>query len=260
MSADQTLSPRPGTARRVAFSLLAVACRLLPPKCQGLLEYHMRPHLSDGWGGPFNGQSFRQLVFADLWNECRFEAIVETGTFCGSTTAFMANNANIRVYSSELNPRYFAYASKRLQTIPNVRLVHQDSRRFLKSLELARDLRLFFYLDAHGNDDLPLREEIEYIIRSFSSFVAMIDDFEVPNDPGYAFDDYGIGKCLSLRDFPFHQDKRVSVYFPNRPSQAETGARRGCIVLASPSLALHVSKIGSLYSPVLQDVLPSHNA
>jgi hypothetical protein len=58
----------------------------------------------------------------------------------------------------------------------------------------------------------------------------------VPGDSGYAFDDYGIGKCLSLRDFPFHKDSRICTYFPSRPASQESGIRRGCVVLVSPNL------------------------
>jgi hypothetical protein len=68
------------------------------------------------------------------------------------------------------------------------------------------------------------------------SWHIMIDDFRVPNDPGYSYDDYGPGKSLSLRDFPFDSDPQFVPYFPARHSTEESGIRRGCIVLASPDL------------------------
>jgi hypothetical protein len=40
----------------------------------------------------------------------------------------------------------------------------------------------------------------------------MIDDFEVPGDSGYAYDDYGPGKRLWFHDFPLHNDNRISAY------------------------------------------------
>jgi hypothetical protein len=76
--------------------------------------------------------------------------------------------------------------------------------------------------------------------------VIMIDDFAVPGDEGYTYDDYGPGKQLSLRDFPFHKDPRVRVFFPSRHSSRESGARRGCIVLASRALAPALDTLGSL--------------
>ena len=243
-----TECPETGTVKQVFMisELKHRLARLIPPNKLGVLDYYRFPNLQDMWGGPFNGQCFRQLMFIDLCNACQFEAIVETGAFRGSTTLYLANNVRVPVYSSEVNPRYLAYAARRLRMCPNAKLFCEDSRRFLKGLELARDVRTFFYLDAHWHDDLPLSEETAFIVQSFSQFVVMIDDFEVPNDPGYAFDDYGNGKKLSLSDFRFDLDERVSIYFPNRSSGLESGARRGSIVLVSRSLAPEVSKLGSL--------------
>ena len=59
-------------------------------------------------------------------------------------------------------------------------------------------LPTLFYLDAHWNDHLPLREEVELALKHFAKAVLIIDDFAVPDDPGYAFDDYGPGKALTL--------------------------------------------------------------
>jgi hypothetical protein len=52
-------------------------------------------------------------------------------------------------------------------------------------LERLRDSPLFFYLDAHWNEDLPLAEEIDLIFSRSPCAVVMIDDFEVPGDPGF---------------------------------------------------------------------------
>jgi hypothetical protein len=105
---------------------------------------------------------------------------------------------------------------------------------------------VFFYLDAHWEGDLPRREEIEMILGRFRNFLKMIDDFRVPGDSGYGFDDYGLGKMLALRDFPFHEDRRMSVYFPTCRSEAETGTKPGCVVLVAPSLAMLISETGAL--------------
>ena len=71
----------------------------------------------------------------------------------------------------------------------------------------------------------------------------MIDDFCVPDDSGYEFDDYGEGKILNLsylsRVIEAHN---LSVYFPAKPSNFETGAKRGCVVLISKSLSARFKK------------------
>ena len=121
-----------------------------------------------------------------------------------------------------------------------------DARQFLSALPLPHDTRTFFYLDAHWNKDLPLADETEFIIKTYRSFVIMIDDFQVPGDPGYCFDDYGPGKSLSLRDFPFEGDSRITAYFPSRHSSRESGIRRGCIVLFSLDLKSVADSIDSL--------------
>ena len=213
----------------------------------GKVEYHLEPERLDSWGGPFNGQCFRQLIFLDLVRACRFEAIVETGTFRGSTTLFLCHNSNgAPVHSSEIDPRYFQIARRRLRAFSNLHLHNLDSRAFLSGLNLPREARTFFYLDAHWREDLPLADETEFILRNFNTFAIMIDDFEVPGDSGYAFDDYGPGKRLSLRDFPFHKDNRIYTYFPSRPADQESGIRRGCIILVSPDLRDTVDSLDCL--------------
>jgi hypothetical protein len=219
----------------------------LPQSFVGKVEYHLEPERLDSWGGPFNGQCFRQIIYVDLVSVCGFDVIGETGTFRGSTTVFLCRNSNgAPVYSSEINPRFFEVARRRLRSIKNLHLYNLDSRVFFSELKLPRETKVFFYLDAHWRDDLPLAEETEFIIRNFNTFVIMIDDFEVPGDPGYSFDDYGPGMQLSLRDFPFHRDNRVVMRFPTRPSGRESGLRRGCIVLVSPNLTKAVDSLDCL--------------
>ena len=43
-----------------------------------------------------------------------------------------------------------------------------------------------------------MRDEAELAVSNFSKAVLMIDDFNVPDDPGYGFDDYGPGKRLDI--------------------------------------------------------------
>ena len=91
---------------------------------------------------------------------------------------------------------------------------------------------LFIYLDAHWYEDLPLEEEIEIICSSFKDYVIMVDDFEVPGDRGYGYDDYGKSKSLTLKQFSrvFKRHDLVAL-FPSVPSSEESGYKRGCVVL-----------------------------
>jgi predicted O-methyltransferase YrrM len=228
-----------------------VSC--LPKSWRGVAQYHINPLILDGFG-VFNGQCFRQLIFIDLNRACRFEAIVETGTYVGCTTQFLARNTSVPVHTVENNAKDFQVARRHLKLYPSVHAVQANSVDFLSSLPLAQETKAFFYLDAHWEGYLPLAEEVEIVLSRFKHFVIMIDDFGVPGDEGYTYDDYGPGKRLSLRDFPFHKDPRVKVFTPSRHSSQESGARRGCIVLASLSLAASVDSLDSLKHLALSDV------
>jgi hypothetical protein len=92
--------------------------------------------------------------------------------------------------------------------------------------------RTLFYLDAHWEEDLPLWEEIDLIFAEQPHAVIIVDDFRVPRDLGYGYDDYGWGKCLSASNLYEVTLIRPSLFFPNQPSGHETGVVRGCVVLA----------------------------
>jgi hypothetical protein len=70
---------------------------------------------------------------------------------------------------------------------------------------------LFFYFDAYSNEDLPLAEEIDIIFGRSPHAVVMIDDFEVTDDPGFAYDDYGPGKALNMWRTPDRHTKADSM-------------------------------------------------
>ena len=183
----------------------------------------------------FNGQRFRAHIFNAVLHAFDCETIIETGTYLGSTTKYMADRSSLPLHSCEANPVFFAIASKELAQSENVELFLGDSRAFLSDL-VSRGVhrkRSFLYLDAHWNHDLPLVEEIEIIAGNWNEFVLMIDDFQVPHDDGYGFDDYGTGKRLTLRDFGSAFERNGLVpFFPRVPSGEETGHLRGCVVLA----------------------------
>ena len=55
-----------------------------------------------------------------------------------------------------------------------------------------------FHVEAMLRHHLPLADEIEIISGGWPDFVIMIDDFCVPGDDGYEFDDYGPGRRLDV--------------------------------------------------------------
>lgn len=217
--------------------------RVVGKKNQGRLDFFRHMGARFSWGGPFNNQRFRQRIFFDLLYYFPIKAIVETGTFRGTTTALFGATS-LPVYTAEINPLYFAYAKMRfLFNRANIHQYQSDSRSFLG--ELSEDSSVakgnaFFYLDAHWGEDLPLREELDIIFSKWISPIVMIDDFQVP-DSDYAFDDYGPGKALNI-DYiePVVSAHKLSAFFPAVNASAETGARSGCVVLCQEMSGVEV--------------------
>ena len=211
----------------------------------GRLEFFRSPDRRNIWGGPFNGQKFRQRIFFDLLYRFPITALVETGTYHGTTTALFAATS-LPVYSVESHPRYFAYSQMRfLWNRTNVHLYRNDSRSFLKDLSEDASVSkedVFFYLDAHWDNDLPLRDELELIFSNWVRPIVMIDDFQVPGSD-YAFDEYGPGKALDLHYLdPVVSARKISVFFPAVGSSEETGGRRGCAVLCEEITCTEMEK------------------
>lgn len=198
------------------------------------------PQFKQIWGGAFNGQMRRRAIIGELLAALDFAAILETGTFRGSSTEYMAERFALPIYTCETNQRCYQYSRLRLADKPNVRIALADSRAFLKTVLESGELPdgpLFCYLDAHWEDDLPVWEEIDLVFAARPSSVAVIDDFRVPGDRGFRYDDYGPGKCLSVIDLRANVAAEVDLLFPRRSSAAETGARRGMAVLAQRETA-----------------------
>jgi hypothetical protein len=183
----------------------------------------------------FNGQAGRQKIFEAIVNEGQFQAIVETGTCLGETTGWLNHVTGLPIYSSEINRFLHLIAARRLVSKKSIQLKHGDSVDFLRDLAVsqAAGQRIFFYLDAHGYESLPLAEELRLIASHWHDFVVMVDDFEVPGDGRYGFDDYGFGRALNMRCFGkvFHNLGLVP-YSPCLPALQETGARSGYVLLA----------------------------
>ena len=115
----------------------------------------------------------------------------------------------------------------------------------------SRNHSLFVYLDAHWNDDLPLAEELEIVFGACPNAIVMVDDFQVPFDAGYRYDDYGVGRVLTANYIePIVAAHGLRILYPSTPSVHETGARRGCVVLSkNTALALALTSL-----PLLREV------
>jgi hypothetical protein len=183
----------------------------------------------------FNGQAERQRIFKEIVGPSCFDRIVETGTFIGNTAGWMNHVTGLPVHSSEINRHFHLLARKRLASCKDINLEMGDSVDFLGALAdspLSGE-RVFFYLDAHWYESLPLAAELRLIAGHWRDFVVMVDDFEVPGDEGYGFDDYGFRRSLTMGCFgKVFRRLELLAYSPVLPSAQETGARSGCVLLA----------------------------
>jgi hypothetical protein len=213
-----------------------------------LVDYHGRPALRAASAGePFNGQAGRRAIFEELERLVGFAVAIETGTFRGNTADYLAREKGLTLHSIEARERFHHYAKLRLAGIGRAHLELGDSRAFLR--RLAGDPRVpkaraFFYLDAHWYADLPLAEEVAIVAAHWRESVIMVDDFHVPGDVGYRFDDYGGENRLDLAYLGGVEALGrlgLAAFFPTLPSAQETGARSGCVVLDSAALAARLA-------------------
>lgn len=107
----------------------------------------------------------------------------------------------------------------------------------------------FYIREFHAIRDRALRSEatLIHIAENWREFVIMVDDFQVPGDDGYGFDDYGGGEALTVDYIQGSVSKHdLAVFFPSARSSEETGHRRGCVVLAGKALARKVEGLKSV--------------
>ena len=216
-------------------AIKSIARRLISERIVGHLDYYRFPERGHIWGGPFNGQQSRAALFRSLMDHLSPAAIVETGAYLGTTTEFFADFSR-PVFTVENDPRAYGFARARLWKRRNVILLPGDSRQALRKLLDGPRLSLrastvFFYLDAHWSADLPLAEELEIIFSRCPAAIVMIDDFKVPFDAGYGYDDFGPNKALTA-DYVARTMQQHGLYsfYPSTSAIEETGARRGCVV------------------------------
>jgi hypothetical protein len=181
-----------------------------------------------------NGQVERSQALRQLASAVTIDLAVETGTHRGSSTGFLADVFGCPVVSVEASPRFYHYARLRYWRRHDIELICSESVEALRSLRprASTATRSLFYLDAHWHEHLPLWDELREIVDHWTDPFILIDDFAVPGDSDYLFDDYGAGQRLDIdglrRAVPGHD---LLVAFPAARAADESGARRGCCLV-----------------------------
>lgn len=231
--------------------LKKIVKRLIGLKVLGAIDYYRYPELRQSWGGAFNGQLRRKEMVDEIFHKINIQGVVETGTYRGTTTEYFKGVFRGPIITIEEDKRLYGYASMRFMFKRDIQVFNGDSREVLRILAKKHwmaDKILFFYLDAHWKDDLPLQGELNLIFENWPSSIVLVDDFMVPDDPGYGYDDYGENQRLTVEYTRTVVDKyRLACFFPFANSNQETGARRGCILFVSkPDMIDKISNLSYL--------------
>ncbi|MEJ0069716.1 MAG: hypothetical protein WDO24_14400 [Pseudomonadota bacterium] len=224
-----------------------------PAYLASLIEVLEHPIMTDllkaPLSGPFNGQVLRQAMFREVIELIPPETIFETGTFHGTTTDFMAQISTAHIFTCEIHAGSFRYSLQRFHANPDVTVLNLDSRSFLRQYvpQFASRKSSLFYLDAHWDEeDLPLLEELQIVFEHAPRAVILIDDFQVWDDPGYGFDDYGPTRRLTL-DYLAPLAPFGPRYFFPLSSAEETNSLRGCVALTiDPEVADRLAQVSRL--------------
>ena len=166
----------------------------------------------------FNSDRNVEKEFTKLFKRYGIEQIIETGTYVGDTTRFLAS-FGVPVHTIEVVPENHRIASNNLSYLNNVKCHLGNSADVLK--ELPTDKQTIFYLDAHWQDYCPLRDEIKIIREKYPGAVIVIDDFQTP-DRNFHFDRFG----QDINNFDYIKDslpKSGTGYYMNRTEREAFG-------------------------------------
>jgi predicted O-methyltransferase YrrM len=131
----------------------------------------------------FNNDSVVSDTVVQLIRDLKIDCIIETGTFRGTTTAFLSETfPTLDIYTIEVDFKMFIQAEANLKPYKNIKLLAGSSEKVLEALlPQLKDKRILFYLDAHWEEYWPLLDEFEAIRKNAKdNCCIVIDDFKVP--------------------------------------------------------------------------------
>jgi len=137
----------------------------------------------------FHGDEIWREMVARLIDFFNPTSIIETGTFKGHTTSYLANIFEGNVFSCEVVGMYYRESRYCLRNRGNVKIFHGSSSKVLNKL-VAENLLGYtplFFLDAHWYSYWPLCDELA-VIKKLPRAIIMIDDFRVPQRPNFGYE------------------------------------------------------------------------
>ena len=184
----------------------------------------------------------------DLVSHLRIEQFVELPHIKGTTTEFLAESSRRTSVHGGITPTVLLRPRTQIRLeYPSVTVQLGDSRSFLRHMASNEALCGAPYpllLRRSLGTRHTFAGRVAVILNAWRDAVVVIDDFEVPGDSGYAFDDYGMGRRICIDYLP--EMPGWILFFPSVHSGLETGARRGCAVVVSPSMSLDALSVPTL--------------
>lgn len=149
------------------------------------------------------------------------KVFIETGANVGSTLAYVARtHPEVKCLSCEPDLDAHKEAMKNAGKYANVSVLRGTSQEFINYLTENEDWIFpepcFFWLDAHGYGfEWPLKDELEFITERFKSGFILIDDFKVPGNDQFGFDQYEEQICSFdyVKD-ALHSGIDYQLYYP----------------------------------------------
>jgi predicted O-methyltransferase YrrM len=160
----------------------------------------------------FNGAPEIAALINYFKKKYELNTAVETGTFIGSTAAFLASTFN-KVHTIEIVEKNLNRAKENLKDYRNIRFYLGSSPEILASLvEKLQKKNVLFYLDAHWQEYWPILDELKIISKVYNkNTVILIDDIKVPGRFDIDYDKYD-SKELSLKYIKSTLDENFKDY------------------------------------------------
>ncbi len=161
---------------------------------------------------------------AEYQRRFSFATAIETGTWKGHTTVALARLFPA-VYTIEVNAERHAATLPRFEAFANVTALCGSSPRVLVDLVSRVEYPLFAFLDAHWQNDWPLRDELKILLSVRRPKLILIHDFKVPGRT-FGYDRYGEHECSLeyIADLLPHDECRYSFNSHVAPQSEARGA------------------------------------
>ena len=140
----------------------------------------------------FNLEAIRAYIFWKLHRLHNCSSFVETGTLYGNTAGYTNRVFKTPVFTAELNSTHYLVSKANLVWARGVTQYKASSPDFLNQVCQGSVIgdNPMFYLDAHWNEFMPLPDELTIIAENCEKAVILIDDFMVPWDDRFLYDEY----------------------------------------------------------------------